>query len=158
MSSCKSVAEIYGEVKRGTKPIAQLTARDVAAYCDGYRRPAWLLAQLRNLATAEAKPKPRRKAAPQRQRKDTGRKPRNQRNSAAAAFNAQMTATLKLVERANEVEKADPNPLRLFNTTPGEQFPRFKVIRPKTPADVLEDLADALPDSGYRMTDYEERL
>ncbi len=49
-----SVAEIFDEVKRGTKAVADLTRADIIHHCDSYRRPSWLLVQLRNMAATEA--------------------------------------------------------------------------------------------------------
>jgi hypothetical protein len=132
MSSSKSVSEIYAEVKRGAKPIADLTRSDIIHHCDRYRRPAWLLAQLRNLATNEANPpKPRRKRTRRKPRRDTGRrKPRR----ASAVFHSQMqaAATLELVERVNDAQdtEVDDNPLQLLNTQPGLRYPTYAVVRP----------------------------
>ena len=38
-----------------------------------------------------------------------------------------------------------------------EALPPLVVIETPTPANALEDLADALPDTGHRMTDFEDR-
>lgn len=143
-----SVLEIYEHCKDKSIDVSKLTVEDVEELYTG-KWPFWvILGDLHRKDAAAKNPKPRRKAAPKRQTRDTGRRSKNHRNSAAAAFNSQMAATLELVERVNgnvgEVEEID-NPLQLINTQPGEQFPTFVVIHPEDD----DWLTAPLPDTGY---------
>lgn len=151
-----SITDLLKYFKKQNINIATLTRQQVIdAGCDGSVAISLIISDLKREYHYQQNPPKSRRKRPKRRAKDTGRGGKG-RNSAAAAFNSQMTATLELVERVNggEVEtetEADDNPLRLFNTSPGEQFPTFVVIRPETSANVLEDLADALPNSGHRQ-------
>lgn len=151
-----SIADLYKHFKRVGADIASITREQIiAAGYEGDCNPDLIASDVRRMHGFTINPPKSRRKAPKRQPKDTGRRKKQHRNSAAAAFSSQMSATLELMDRANGSEVED-NPLQLFNTAPNEQYPRFVVIRPETPANVLNDLAAALPDTGYRQISLED--
>lgn len=154
-----SISDLLKILKSRNVNIATLTRQQVVdAGYDGPDGISLVISDVKRAHHYQQNPPKRRKRTRRPRKTDTGRQTR--RSFHAKQVLSRGRATLELVERVNggdtETEIND-NPLRLFNTAPDELYPRFVIIRPEAPDSVLDDLADALPDTGYRMTDYEER-
>ena len=153
-----SIAVLYKHFKANKADIANVTRKEIiAAGYDGGCNPDLIASDVRRMHSFKINPpKPRRKPAPKRKRKDTGR--RTLKQTASTVFHSQLqaAATLELVERVNDNQETEveDNPLQLVDTNPGEPYSTLLVIHPDDDPDWL---TANLPDSGYRMTDYEER-
>lgn len=129
-----SIHDLLKILKSRNVNIATLTRQQVLDA--GYDGNCGISLVISDVKRAEAyrqnppKPKRRRTTKRKRTRKaDTGRQTR--RSFHAEQVLSRVLAMAEQVERVNEAETVtDDNQLQLFNATPGQRYPTYKVYRP----------------------------